>query len=88
MVTFGLVLNITNINELDDDAEMDQPAKFKYKGISIIAIIMFAAFLGIAYIADLDKSNLLDKRSIKFCSAILSLFSLGFSYSIYNRQNT
>lgn len=88
MITFGLVLNITNINELEDDNEMSQQSKFNYKGISIVAIVLFAVFLGIAYVADMQKDSFLDKSNIKICSAILSLLSLGFSYSIYNGQNT
>ncbi|GAB4036750.1 hypothetical protein [Spirosoma gilvum] len=86
MVTFGLVLSVSNINELEDRVDLSPLSKSIYIGISVFLLVLFGTFLGIAYFADIDKHNLVDKGRIKTCSAILSVASLLFSYSIYYRQ--
>ena len=86
MVTFGLVLHVSNINELEDRTDMAAHTKTVYIGLSTFLIVLFGVLLGIAYIADLDKINLFDKLQIKRCTGLLSLVSLFFSYSIYRRQ--
>lgn len=87
MVTFGLVLHVSNINELEDKVNMEQGRKTAYVGLSTFLIVVFGAFLGIAYVADLEtKTNIFNKQQIKLCTGVLSILSLLFSYSIYYRR--
>jgi integral membrane sensor domain MASE1 len=86
MVTFGLVLHVSNINELDEQNDMDSHTRLKYIGASIFLIIIFAVLLGFAYIAEQDASNQFNINSLKWCTGILCFFSLLFSYSIYYRK--
>lgn len=83
MVTFGLVLCISNINELEDRFDLEPRYKTIYVGMSVFLILLFSTFLGLAYFADLDKDNMIDKARIKVCSATLSVLTFIFSFSIY-----
>lgn len=88
MVTFGLVLNLTNINELENLDSIDKVWKTTNIGLSVLMLILFASFLGLTYLADLDKGSSFNKVNIKYCALTLGLVSLVMSYSIYNRINS
>ncbi|CCH01994.1 hypothetical protein FAES_3993 [Fibrella aestuarina BUZ 2] len=84
IVTFGLVLNVTNINELETRRLMPDGLKAAYKGYSIVAVVFLAAFLGIAYVADLDKSNVLgfSAHNMVNYALVLSVVSCILSFSV------
>lgn len=88
IVTFGLVLNLTNINELEDNEKVDKKWKTTNIGFSVLLLILFSLFLGIAYIADFPNNTQFDKSNIRNCAALLGVVSFFMSYSIYNRLNT
>ena len=88
LVTFGLVLNLTNINELENVNNVDKNWKTTNVGLSVFFLIMFACFLGIAYVSDLSTRINFDKENLKKCALVLGIVSLVASYSIYNRLNT
>lgn len=87
LVTFGLVLNITNINEIDGKENVESIWRTKNIGISVVMLILFAAFLGITYFSEDDKINV-NRFNLKSCAVILSIVSALLSYSIFNRLNT
>lgn len=87
-VILGLVLNLTNINELEDQDFEDQLWKTKSIGYSIISIVVFAAILAIVTYSDFKKNPDIDKVMLKGCSIVLAFVSFIFSYSIYNRLTT
>ncbi|GAB3970878.1 hypothetical protein GCM10028806_19720 [Spirosoma terrae] len=87
MVTFGLVLNVSNINELDGRSDLDERKKSIYVGLSTVAIIIFGVILGVAYVADIDKTKLFNADRIKIGSAVLSIVSLIFSYSFIVKRD-
>lgn len=86
MVTFGLVLNISNMNELEDRVDMKPFARSVFTGSSVFLIAMFGLFLGFAYFADLNSNDIVDKGRIKTCSASLSFLSFILSLIIYTNK--
>ena len=87
-IILGLVLHLTNINELEDRDFEDKIWKTKNIGISVIFITVFSAILAIVTYADFKVNPDLNKTMIKSCSIFLAIVSFIFSYSIYNRLTT
>ena len=87
-IILGLVLNLTNINELEDRTFDDMLWKTKKIGFSIISIAFFSAILAIVTYTDFKKNPDLDRMILKECSIVLAIVSFIFSFSIYNRLNT
>jgi hypothetical protein len=86
-ITFGLVLNLTNINELEDKQFDDKVWKTKNIGLSIVQIVIFAAIFAILNYSEFKQNPDLNLKTVKLCSFTLACVSLIFSYSIYNRLN-
>lgn len=84
-ISFGLILNLTNINELEGIENVDKVWKMTRIGLSVVLLIVFAAFLLLAYLSEVSTG--FEKNNIKYGALILSGASLVFSYSIYNRIN-
>jgi len=84
-IVLGLVLNLTNINELEDRNFEDKIWKTKNIGVSVIFIALFAAVFAIVTYADFKVNPDLNRSMVKGCSIFLALVSFIFSYSIYNR---
>ncbi len=87
-IVLGLVLNLTNINELEDRDFEDKIWKTKNIGFSVIFIALFAAIFAIVTYADFKANPDINKSMVKGCSICLALVSFIFSYSIYNRLTT
>lgn len=85
MIAFGLVLNVSNITELDGNNSVNDNWKTTNIGLSVFLVILFAAFLSVSYLSDLPGAETFNKSSIKWLSLITSLGSLWFSYSIFKR---
>jgi hypothetical protein len=87
-IVLGLVLNLTNINELEDKDFEDKIWKTRNIGFSVISIALFSAILAIVTYSDFKINPDLNEIVIKYCSIGLASISFIFSYSIYNRLNT
>jgi len=87
-IGLGLVLNLSNINELEDKDFEDKIWKTKNIGLSVVYIVLFSSILAIVTYSDFKHSTDINKWAVKCCSILLSLVSFFFSYSIYNRLNT
>jgi hypothetical protein len=87
-IIFGLVLNLSNINELEDKKFEDQLWKTKNIGLSVVQIIIFSAIFAIVTYSDFKANPDLNYRTVKACSIFLAFTSFIFSYSIFNRINT
>jgi len=85
MIAFGLVLNVSNITELDGNNTVSDKWKTTNIGLSVMLVILFAAFLSVSYISELPGIKMFDKSAIKWLSLTASLGSLLFSYSIFRR---
>lgn len=86
-IGLGLVLNLTNINELEDKVFDSKVWKTKNIGISVVFIALFSSILAIITYADFKHNIDVNKEMVKACSIGLALVSFIFSYSIYNRLN-
>lgn len=87
-IIFGLILNLSNINELEDKKFENQLWKTKSIGYSVVQIIIFSAIFSIVTYSNFKSNTDLNIITVKACSIILALVSFVFSYSIYNRLNT
>jgi hypothetical protein len=85
MIAFGLVLNVSNITELDGNSMVDDRWKTTNIGLSVVLVILFGAFLTVSYLSALPGPSLFDKPSIKKLSLMTAAGSLWFSYSIFKR---
>jgi len=87
-IIFGLVLNLSNINELEDKAINNQLWKTKNIGFSVVQIVIFSAIFSIVTYSEFKTNPDLNLKTVKACSILLAVVSFIFSYSIFNRINT
>ena len=81
-IILGLVLNLTNLNELE--GENKSSWKTKMTGVSAIQIAVYAGILALSYITELNN-EIINEDILFWCSLILALVSFLLSYSIYDR---
>ena len=88
LITFGLILHLTNLNELEDRIDLDRSWKTKKIGTSVIFMVVLSVLLGIAYLADANPKVLeINRVKIKLSAGALDLATLIISYFVYNRLN-
>src|SRR5690606_7318484 len=63
-IVLGLVLNLTNINELEDKDFEDKIWKTRNIGFSVISIALFAAILAIVTYSDFKANPDLNKTTV------------------------
>lgn len=80
-IAFGLVLHISNINEIEHIIEIEKGWKTAQNGISI----SFIAFYSVLFALTLIEGNIVNISAITYCTIILALVSFGISYSVYDR---
>ena len=80
-MAFGLILHISNINEIEHFSGADQEWKTSQNGISIT----FIAFYSVLFALTLVGEAIVDVQAIKICTVALSAVSLLISYSVYDR---
>ncbi|MCL6272236.1 hypothetical protein M3P05_20145, partial [Sansalvadorimonas sp. 2012CJ34-2] len=80
-ISFGLVLHISNINEIEHFDNIDRNWKTVQNGTSIC----FIAFYSILYSLTLFGDKFIDQSAIKFCTIGLAIISFSLSYSVYDR---
>jgi hypothetical protein len=66
-IVLGLVLNLTNINELEDKDIENKVWKTKNIGISVIFIALFSAIFAIVTYSDFKGNPDIDKSIVKGC---------------------
>lgn len=80
-VAFGLVLHISNINEIEHYFEKEERWKTVQNGVSVL----FIAFYSILLAVNLIGGDIVDVKSITVCTIALSVISFGISYAVYDR---
>ena len=88
IIAFGLALNLTNLNELEDQAHVDKEWKAWKIGLSVVQILIYTSIFAVVNYSDLRNDKDLNRSLLKICSLILAFGTFLFSYSIYNRLNT
>lgn len=80
-VAFGLILHISNINEIEHFSGIEREWKTAQNGISIA----FIAFYSVLFALTLVGENVVDFNAITVCAMVLSIVSFLISYSVYDR---
>lgn len=80
-IVFGLVLHISNINEIEHFSGVEREWKTAQNGISIA----FIAFYSVLFALTLIGGNVVDITAITVCAIVLSVVSFLISYSVYDR---
>lgn len=80
-VAFGLVLHISNINEIEHFSGVEREWKTSQNGISIV----FIAFYSVLFALTLVGESIVDVQAITICTIVLSVVSFLISYSVYDR---
>ena len=83
-VAFGLILHISNINEIEHLNDPEKSWKTRHNGISIVFIVLYGALFTCS-LFDQSNPGLIDARALKYAAIVLSLASFGISYSIYHK---
>ena len=83
-VAFGLILHISNINEIEHFNDHEKSWKTIQNGLSI-AFISFYSVLFACHLLGQSNPGLINFESIKYLSMALSLVSFLLSLSVYNR---
>ncbi|MBN5142305.1 hypothetical protein JY471_07195 [Stenotrophomonas maltophilia] len=80
-VAFGLVLHISNINEIEHFSGVDREWKTIQNGTSIAFIALYSVLFALTIIG----GGLIDGAAMNVCTLILSMVSFLISYSVYDR---
>jgi hypothetical protein len=83
IIIFGLILHISNINELEHYTK-DTDWKTIQNGMSIVFIILYAILLVAVLFSEIEP-NIIKNELINYISIPLSIVSFLISYSIYDR---
>jgi hypothetical protein len=86
-IFLGLTLNLTNLNELNNE-KLEPILKLKFEGYSVIQIILLSGILGILYFAEQSQKDILDKTIALVCAIAFCLLSFIFSNAIMNKLNS
>lgn len=81
-IILGLVLNLTNLNELENQSKGQW--KSIMIGSSAVQIAIYAGILALSYITELNN-QLIEESTLFWCALILSLGSFMLSFSIFDR---
>ena len=80
-VAFGLVLHISNINEIEHFRNVGKEWKTVQNGVSIA----FIAFYSVLYSLTLIGDKVVNVLAITYCSIFMAIVSFLISYSVYDR---
>ena len=83
-VAFGLILHISNINEIEHFNDHEKSWKTIQNGISIGFISLYSV-LFTAYLLGQSNPGLIRGETIKYISMVSSLVSFLLSFSVYDR---
>ncbi|MFZ2445632.1 MAG: hypothetical protein WAW37_04695 [Syntrophobacteraceae bacterium] len=84
LVTYGLVLTITNINLVEHKHQVDPNWKTLQVGVSLLLLIFFVTIFAVSCITEADPS-LFSRHNIKLASFIAALSATLLNYSVVDR---
>ena len=83
-VAFGLILHISNINEIEHFNDLDKSWKTFQNGTSIFLITVYS-FLFAAHLFNQANPGTINVGTVRTISMILSGVTFFLSFSVYNR---
>lgn len=87
IIFFGLVLNITSINQIQQFFGNDHQWAITQTGFAILIIVLHGMMLTFSYISNLTPTEI-NITTLKISSFILCIPSLLISYSIFIKINS
>ena len=83
-VVLGLVLQISNINEIEHLYDSERTWKTTHNGISVILIIFYSALL-VFYLLGESIPESIDESTVKSLAMATAPLSIGLSFLVYYR---
>jgi len=83
-VAFGLILHISNINEIEHIDELDRNWKTIQNGVSVLFIASYGVLFALSVLAN-QNPGLLNAETLRGSVMVLCGVSFLLSYSIYQR---
>lgn len=83
-IVFGLILHISNINEIEHFNDREKSWKTIQNGVSLV-FITFYSVLFASHLLGETNPGLIDGTAIKSLSMSLGLLSFMISFVVYNR---
>lgn len=83
-IAFGLILHISNINEIEHLSDSDKSWKTIQNGTSILFIALYSILFCLTMLSE-GIPEFVDYKVIKLCVIALALISLSISFSVFHR---
>lgn len=83
-IAFGLVLHISNINEIEHLSDFDKSWKTVQNGTSILFIALYSVLFCLTMLSE-SVPKFVDSKVIKVCVIALAFISFSISFSIFHR---
>ena len=83
-VVFGLILHISNINEIEHFNDSHKSWKTIQNGISILFIAVYGLLFA-TYLLGESNPDLIQTDVVRYIAICLSVVSFALSFSVYNR---
>ncbi|EJK2114085.1 hypothetical protein [Vibrio navarrensis] len=83
-IAFGLILHISNINEIEHLADDEKSWKTVQNGVSITFIAFYSVLFALIMISE-GIPNFIDIEAIKNCAVGLAIISFLISFSVFHR---
>lgn len=83
-IAFGLILHISNINEIEHLADDEKSWKTVQNGVSITFIAFYSVLFALIMISE-GVPSFIDIEAIKNCAVVLAVISFLISFSVFHR---
>lgn len=83
-IAFGLILHISNINEIEHLSDDEKSWKTIQNGTSIAFIAFYSVLLALIMVSE-GVPSFIDTDIIKKCTISLALISFAISFSVFHR---
>lgn len=83
-IAFGLILHISNINEIEHITDDNKSWKTAQNGTSILFIALYSVLFALVMLSE-GVPTLIDSNVIKVCTIALAFISFLISFSVFHR---
>lgn len=83
-IAFGLILHISNINEIEHLSDSDKSWKTIQNGTSILFIALYSVLFCLTMLSE-GIPDFVDSQVITLCVIALALISFSISFSVFHR---
>ena len=86
-IAFGLILHISNINEIEHLSDDDKSWKTTQNGTSILFIALYSVLFSLIMLSE-GIPDFIDTQVIKACVIVLAVISFLISFTVFHRIST